>query len=161
MEVFRTIRHLRTHTAAAGHIKFPSLPSVFSESIAIAATPLLFGPGWRARYGGRTADVLVENTDTGHVLRVEVKATGRHAFQELKGKDLRADFLLWIRFGTRLESGSGPIEVALLESPGKYVTRQCRLDVRRLEAIPGLQEAQRLFRFESLKSMLTVAASRG
>lgn len=158
MEVFRTIRQLRARITAARHIKFPPVPSVFSESIAIATTPVLFGSGWKGRYGGREADVIVENLSTHCTLKVEVKATGQHAFQELKVKDLQADVLIWFRFGHRLESGAGPIEVAVVDSPGRYVTSQRRLDVRRFEAIPGIQQAQKIFRFESLRAMLAADA---
>ena len=154
MEVFRTIRQLRTRTSAARHIKLPPVPSVFSESIAIATTPVLFGSGWKGRYGGHEADLIVENLTTRRSLKVEVKATGQHAFQELKLKDLQADVLIWFRFGHRFESGTGPIYVAVLDSPGRYVRTQCRLDVRRFEAIPGVQQAQKIFRFESLAAML-------
>jgi hypothetical protein len=154
MEVFRTIRELRVRSAAARHIKFPPLPSIFSESIAIATTSTLFGAGWTGRYGGRLADMLVENAAAGSTLKVEVKATGQHAFQELKDKDLRADVLVWLRFGRRLEMGKGPIEVAVIERPGKYFSTQCRLDVRRFEAVAGILEAQKVFQFDSLAAML-------
>jgi len=157
MEVFRTVRELKSRIAAARYIKFPPVPSMFSESIAIATTPLLFGSGWKARYGGHEADVIAENLTTRCSLKVEVKATGQHAFQELKVKDLQADVLIWFRFGNRFESGAGPIEVAVFDSPGRYVTSQCRLDVRRFEAIPGIQKAQKMFRFESLGAMLAAA----
>jgi hypothetical protein len=131
MEVFRTIHQLRQRSFAARCIKLPPVPAIFSESIAIAATPVLFGPGWKGRYGGRESDIIVENVRTRRALKVEVKATGQHAFQELKEKDLRADVLIWFRFGRRFESGRGPIEVAVVRSPGKYVRSQRRLDVRR------------------------------
>lgn len=153
-EIFHTIHRLRQRNVAARHIKFPPVPPVFSESIAIAATPALFGSGWKGRYGGRKSDILVENVRTRRALRVEVKATGQHAFQELKEKDLQADVLVWFRFGRRFQDGVGPIEVAVLHSPGRYVRNQCRLDVRRFEAIPGIQSAQKIFRFESLGAML-------
>ena len=70
---------------AARHIRFPPLPSIFSESIVIAAAPRIFGPGWTARYGGAAGGVLIEN-DQCEESRVEVKATGVHAFQELKAR---------------------------------------------------------------------------
>jgi hypothetical protein len=161
MEVFRTIRDLRVRSAAARHIKFPPLPSIFSESIAIASTPTLFGPGWRGRYGGRLADLIVENATAGSMLKVEVKATGRHAFQELKDKDLRADVLVWLRFGLRLELGNGPIEAAVIERPGRYIQKQCRLDVRRFEAVAGILGAQRVLQFDSLSAMLGVGRAFG
>lgn len=161
IEVFRTIRELRSRTPAARYIKFPPLPSLWSESIAISAVPTLFGPGWRGRYGGRVADVIAENAAAGSTMKVEVKATGRHAFQELKEKDLRADSLVWLRFGRRFELGSGPIEVAVLEAPGKYIDRQCRLDVRRFEGVVGILEAQKILRFDSLAAMLSPRSSPG
>jgi hypothetical protein len=161
MEVFRTIRQLKERSPAAKHIKFPPLPAAFSESIAIVATPLLFGSDWTGRYGGSLSDLIVENTKTCGRLRVEVKATGRHAFQELKEKNLQADVLLWIRFGTRFERGSGPIMVAVIESPGKYIGGQCRLDIRRIENIPGIRDAQKVHQFETLESMLGAPAPCG
>jgi hypothetical protein len=154
MEVFGTIRELRERSTAARYIKFPPLPSVLSESIAIAITPTLFGSDWKGSYGGSAADMIIENLATRSLRRVEVKATGRHAFQELKEKDLRADVLIWFRFGCRLELGVGEIEAAVIESPGKYVAKQCRLDLGRFEAIPGIREAQKIFRFDSLAAML-------
>jgi hypothetical protein len=159
MEVFRTIRELRERSPAARYIKFPPLPSVLSESIAIAITPTLFGSDWKGRYGGSAADMIIENLATRSDLRVEVKATGQHAFQELKDKDLRADVLIWFRFGRRLELGTGEIEAAVIECPGKYVPGRCRLDVHRFEAISGIREAQKLFRFESLAAMLAPPAT--
>lgn len=154
MEVFRTIRKLRERSVATRYIKFPPLPPVFSESIAIAIIPRLFGSEWKARYGGSLADVIIENATARSALKVEVKATGQHAFQELKDKDLRADILIWLRFGHRLELGTGPIEVAVIKTPGRFIRSRCRLDVRRFEAIAGVQEAQKICRFDSLAAML-------
>jgi hypothetical protein len=154
MEVFRTTRELRPRSAAARHIKFPPLPSIWSESIVIATTSTLFGAGWRGRYGGRSADVIVENEAASSTLKVEVKASGRHAFQELKDKDLKADVLVWLRFGRRLELGIGPVEAAVIVAPGRYIKRRCRLDTRRFEAVAGILEAQKVFQFDSLAAML-------
>ncbi len=81
---------------------------------------------------------------------MEVKASGQHGFQELKAKDLRADVLIWIRFGRRYELGSGSIEVAVIENPGKYIAKPRRLDVNRLDRIPGIIESQKILRFGSL-----------
>ncbi len=152
--VFRTIHSLRESNAVARHIKYPAMPSIFSESIAIAATPILFGEEWKGSYGGQASDLRIVNSISGKSLRVEVKATGQHAFQELKEKDLLADALVWIRFGRRYELGTGPIEVAVIETLGRYVKKACRLDVKRLEVIPGLLDGQRILRFANLEEML-------
>jgi hypothetical protein len=62
-----------------------------------------------------------------------VKSTGLNGFQELKAKDLLADTLVWIHFGDRFEEGSAPIQVAILENPGKYIQQPIRLDIPRLQ----------------------------
>jgi hypothetical protein len=157
--VFRIIRETRRLNPVASHIKFPSLPAVFSESIVIAAAAILFGPGWRCRYGGKECDVILEDAHGVQTKRVEVKATGHHAFQELKAKDLRADILVWVRFGRRYELGGGAIEVAIIEDPGKYVPNPRRLDVNRLNAIPGITTTQKVFRFESIEDLIGSPAS--
>ncbi len=154
INVFRMIRETRERNPVAGQIKFPSLPAVFSESIVIAAAAVLFGPGWKCRYGGKECDVLLEDTHGAQSKRVEVKATGHHAFQELKAKDLRADILVWVRFGRRYEVGGGPIEVAIIENPGKYIPNPRRLDVNRLNAIPGITTTQKVFTFESIEDLV-------
>jgi hypothetical protein len=151
---FRIIRDIREQTPVAQHIKFPSLPAVFSESIVIAATPALFGPGWSCGYGGNECDIILENVNGGLRKHVEVKASGQHSFQELKAKDLRADILIWIRFGRRYQLGSGPIEVAVIQNPGKYISKPRRLDVNRLDRIPGIIESQKILRFESIEQLL-------
>jgi len=153
-DIFRIIREMRDRNKVAAHIKYPPLPPVFSESIVIAAVPTFFGIGWTAGFGGRVCDVILRSNKDGAERRVEVKATGRHAVQELKAKDLRADFLVWIRFGPRFETGSGPIEAAVLEAPGRYIIEPRRLDVNRFEAIPGVLDSQRLFCFDSLDDLL-------
>lgn len=156
IEAFGAITAVRKRSPAAGLIQYPPLPSPFSESLVIAAAPILFGPEWRAAYGGTDCDVVLE-TNSGARRRVEVKATGRHAFQELKEKDLRANFLVWVRFGRRYEIGSGPIQLCVLENPGHYIPRPCRLDTVRFERIVGVAANQRLLSFSSLADLLCTA----
>src|SRR5687767_5749286 len=72
IRAFQTIQALRDEIPAAKHVKFPALPSIFSESIVIAVASRLFGPEWHARFGGATCDVLIEN-EKGVAMRIEVK----------------------------------------------------------------------------------------
>jgi hypothetical protein len=153
VRAFRTIQELREQIPAAKHIKSPPLPSIFSESIVIAAAPRLFGAQWAARYGGSECDVLIEN-GSGEVKRVEVKATGEHAFQELKAKDLSADILVWVRFGRRFNEGHGPIEIAILCNPSRFIPDPCRLDTRRFEKRLGSPDCLKVLSFESLQTLL-------
>ncbi len=152
--IFRMIREVREKNPVARHIKFPPLPAVFSESIVMAAATALFGPGWKCGSGGNNCDIILENAKGNLKKRVEVKATGQHAFQELKAKDLSADILIWTRFGRRYELGVGSIEIAVIESPGKYIEKPRRLDVTRFERIPGILENQKILRFESIEQLL-------
>ena len=154
VRAFMTIRELREELPAARHIKSPPLPSIFSESIIIAAAPRIFGSEWTARYGGAKCDVLIENGH-GEERRVEVKATGMHAFQEFKAKDLRADFLVWVRFGRRFNLGQGPIEIAILSNPSRFIPDACRLDTARFEKRVGSSDSLRVLSFDSLESLLT------
>jgi hypothetical protein len=153
IEVFGAITTLRARNPAARIIKYPSVPSVFSESIVIAAAGRIFGPDWRATYGAPMSDVLIENS-VGERKRVEVKATGHHAFQELKTKDLQADVLVWVRFGRRFEIGGGPIQFSVLENPGQFIPKPCRLDTVRFERIAGIAANQKLHLFSSLEELL-------
>jgi len=155
MEAFRTIQTLRKRFKAAKYIKFPPLPSIFSESIVIASVKHMFGPDWKARYGGKECDVLIENL-TGEVKRIEVKATGENGFQEFKAKDLRADTLIWIRFGRWFQTGTGPIEIALLNQPSRFISTACRLDTVRFERRVGSIDNLRVVSFESLQGLLGI-----
>jgi hypothetical protein len=152
IEAFGAITALRRRSPAAALVQYPPLPSPFSESLVIQAAPRLFGAEWRASYGN-DCDLLLQ-TDSGLRKRVEVKATGRRAFQELKAKDLKADFLVWVRFGRRYELGNGPIEISVLENPGRYIRQPCRLDTTRFERIDGVAANQRVITFNSLADLL-------
>lgn len=160
MEAFAVIQALRKRNRASELIKFPPLPSCFSESLVIAAAPRLFGAEWQAGYGGNECDVLLRSA-AGMRKRVEVKATGRHAFQELKGKDLQADILVWVRFGCRYETGHGSIQISVLENPGRYIQRACRLDTVRFQKIPGVAANQRVLTFATLPELLSIQTSDG
>jgi len=153
IKTFQTIQELRDQLPAARHIKFPPLPSIYSESIIIAAAPRLFGIEWTARYGGSECDVLIEN-DKSEKKRLEVKATGEHAFQEFKAKDLRADYLVWIRFGRRFNLGQGSIEIVILGEPSRYIQNACRLDATRFQKRVGDSVLLKTFSYDSLNALL-------
>ncbi|MCI0361448.1 MAG: hypothetical protein L0211_23445 [Planctomycetaceae bacterium] len=153
MQAFSAIRELRIQSAVAAMIQYPPLPASFTESIVVAAAKTLFGEGWIASYGGSSSDIVLVNS-SGQRRRVEVKASGRNAFQELKAKDLRADVLVWVRFGRRYELGAGPIAISVLENPGQLIHHPCRLDFARFERIEGVVAQQKLYSFSSLEELL-------
>jgi hypothetical protein len=153
VEAFQLISSLRSRNEAARHIKFPPLPSIFSESIVIAAAGRIFGAQWIATFGGHECDIRLED-ERGQRKLVEVKATGANAFQELKAKDLRADVLVWVRFGDRFQRGDGPIEIVALNNPHLVIPSPCRLDTIRFERLVGHSSALSVFRFASLSELL-------
>lgn len=158
MQAFGTIQVLRNQNPVAKHIKLPPLPAIFTESIVIASASRLFGPNWVASFGGRRCDVVITN-HCGETKAIEIKATGEHAFQEFKSKDLRADILVWIRFGRRFQEERGQIEIALLTQLVRFISSACRLDTIRFERRIGSSDNLRIIRFDSLEQLLGVTAS--
>ena len=77
-----------------------------------------------------------------------------HAFQEFKAKDLRADFLVWVRFGRRFNLGQGPIEIAILSNPSRFIPDACRLDTAQFEKRVGSSDSLRILSFDSLEALL-------
>src|SRR5262245_5115691 len=79
---------LRTRNEMARLISRPPIPAAMSESLVGHLASWLFGEGSAVRFGGRTADLLVQRA--AELLRVEVKATGPGEFQEIKQRDRQA-----------------------------------------------------------------------
>lgn len=131
IEAFTSFRNLKDRVPAARYIKYPQVPAILGESFVIAAVGKLFGPDWQAAFGGSLSDLRLGGP-TGRTLRVEVKCTARHGFQELKTKDLLADALVWVHFGKRFQDGHGALQVVILDSPGKHIPEPMRLDIPRL-----------------------------
>jgi hypothetical protein len=131
IEAFSSHRNLKNRVPAARHIKFPQVPAVLAESLVIGAVSRLFGPGWKATFGGSLSDVRLDDA-TGQTRLVEVKSTGGNGFQELKAKDLSADTLVWVHYGGRFHQGSGAFRIVILDNPGKHISAPTRLDIPRL-----------------------------
>jgi hypothetical protein len=103
----------------AALIRRPGIPAPLSESLIAHAAPSLFGATASAAYGGDRADLVVAVPGT-HVF-VEVKATGSGEFQEIKPRDLAADVLVWVAFGSRYESGGSAVDAYVLPQPTRFV----------------------------------------
>ncbi len=125
IEIYGFLRELRSKSSIARLIHLPSVPAELSESLTIHCANRFFGQGWRAEFGGRLCDVILEKP--GERKTVEVKATGQTSFQELKAKDLSADFITWIHFGERYINGTGKLQIYILGNPGKYIHKPLRL----------------------------------
>jgi hypothetical protein len=151
--VYAEYARLRERHPAAKRIARPGVPAVFSESLVAHASGALFGVGAEGEFGGREADLRISRPGAPDLL-VEVKASGHHAWQEIKVRDLERDVFVWVAFGHRYETGSGPIEVYLLAEPKSY-----RLPRRKLTLELFLRGASRLpgfwmIRFAGVAEML-------
>lgn len=118
------------HPVARGRINRPPIPSAFSESLTALLAGTLCGAHTRVAYGGATSDLSVFSPD-GRALTVEVKASGVSRFQELKERDLAADALVWVDFGSRYVNGQGSVTFHYLPDPCRYSAprRKLTLDV--------------------------------
>lgn len=156
IETHAFFRDLRTRTGVARLIHYPSIPSDFSESLIVHCADLFFGDGWKAQFGGSISDIqLTRNVEK---KAVEVKATTQTGFQELKPKDLSADFIVWIHFGTRYINGAGSILFYVLHDPRKYVHKPLRLKLPVFLTLTndGLVNGDRRdFEVDSLQSLLS------
>jgi hypothetical protein len=98
-------------------IQYPKLPSVFSESLVVVCGPALFPNAKNIHLGGgHEADVVFDSSNV--TKKVEVKATGSKEFQEFGPRDVKADFLVWIAFGSVFENESeDTIRIYVLDEP--------------------------------------------
>ncbi len=159
IEAFASHRALKNRLPAAQYIKFSQLPALFAESFVIAGANKLFGPDWNAAIGRPLSDVRLSDA-TGRTRRVEVKSTGHHGFQEFKGKDLLADTIVWVHFGKRFHEGHGPIQIVILDNPGKYIAEPVRLDIPRLRRRVGETSDLRQVEVENLETFLLSSENR-
>jgi hypothetical protein len=119
MTAYRMHDELRAETPAARFIARPPIPAVLSESLIGYSAHWLFGNACTATFGGTRADLIVRRP-LGDQLLVEVKATGAVEFQEVKPRDLVADALVWVAFGTRYVNGRGPTDIYVLPDPSRF-----------------------------------------
>ena len=98
---------------SAIHKRNPQIPAIFSQSLVMGLTWNLFGQDWTPHPGGRRCDILLRD-GAGREMTVQVKGTGDRGFQELKAGDRTADWFVWVHFGDRFQTATGPIEVILV-----------------------------------------------
>lgn len=123
---FAAQKSIRMANEFAKLIKFPGIPSVFSENIVLLAAHKLFPQykHYNASLGGRVADIILSppkgsavSKGVTPIVKIEVKATANRGTLELKERDVQADVLVWVSFGNRFEGGRGPITVYVLSNP--------------------------------------------
>jgi hypothetical protein len=126
--VFSYLAGLKLSDGLARHIQNPKIPPVLSESTVINIRSKLFPGSLGARLGGKKGDVLLRYADGER--RAEVKATGENGFEAFSGKDVSADYLVWIHFGTFFRDGEGSVVLYKVERPGTFVTKGEKISIR-------------------------------
>jgi hypothetical protein len=152
IETYAFFDEMRSRSPIAKLIHYPSVPSVFSESLTIHCAEFLFGSGWTAKLGEGVCDVILEWKDEQRT--VEVKATGQTGFQEFKGKDLVADFLVWIDFGERYISGTDKLSIYILSNPKTYFGKPLRLKLHQFLSYTKGSSDLRCLEAKSLRGLL-------
>lgn len=129
---------LRKESRLAEKIKFPSIPSNLTESLTIHLLknynilPEL--SGFKIDFGGRTSDILA--TNIGLQKTIEVKATGKSAFEFFSDKDIKADYIIWLHFGDFfLKEDSKIIEIYVIYEPKKYFNKSQKITLNQLKQI--------------------------
>jgi hypothetical protein len=151
--VYSEYARLRELRPAARHIHRPGIPSIFSESLIAGAASAILGEDATAGFGGSAADLRVIRAGKPDLL-VEVKASGKHGWQEIKERDLERDFFVWVAFGDRYESGEGPIDVFALPEPSRYRPPRRKLTLPVFLAGASPLPGFRAMRFGGVESML-------
>jgi hypothetical protein len=138
--VFGFIADLKKSDKLAEKIKYPQVPSSLTESLALHLLNrnLILSElrGYHSNFGGNLSDLKA--TKGGKVLKIEVKATAKSAFQYLGEKDIRADYIVWFHFNDfysdQLQS---TIEVYTIENPRTHFKRPTKITLSKLKEIVG------------------------
>ena len=146
-DVFGYLDHLRVQDPLAKHIQYPKLPSLLSESIVLnslkegALLPELATASFA--FGGRRADIMAQLPD-GNEQTIEVKATGKSAFQYFGKKDIGCDFLVWVNFGTYFHAReTQPVEACVIHQPSRYFRQPLKVTLAKVKSeVPVLQTCQ-------------------
>ncbi len=99
-DVFNYINRLKKENKLANKIKYPQLPSIITESLALHLLKkreiIKELKEYNFNFGGNTADILgISNNKT---IKIEVKSTAKSAFQYFGKKDISANFIIWFHF---------------------------------------------------------------
>jgi len=143
-EVFEYIGQLKRSKPLAKHIQYPKLPSILSESIVLLELqsgrllPELADAEFS--FGGKKADILAQRKSDSE-LRIEVKATGRNAFQYFGEKDIGCDFLVWVHFGSFFETRrNSAVDALVIRRPSRHFAKPAKVNLSRIKTlIPDIE----------------------
>lgn len=140
IDLFDHISRLKQRNQLANRIQYPKIPSILSESIIIHLINdgkiLEDLRGYSVNFGGKKGDILI-STDA-HELQIEVKATAKSAFEYFGKKDITADYLIWIHFGSYfLGANDNLIEVNVVRQPSRYFEEPVKITLSKLKQAIG------------------------
>jgi len=142
--VFLHIIELRGNNTLAQYVQFPKIPPYLSESMIIhlikdgIILPEISRKLSHIGFGGSVADVLVKLLDNNNEIKVEVKATGKSAFQKFGVNDINADYLIWVHFNEFfLNKNQKTIEIFIIKDPSRYISKPDKITLSRLLSIVG------------------------
>jgi hypothetical protein len=151
-QVFEYITNLKNKNRLANKIKYPQLPSILTESLAIHLLKKGIIPelsGFNFDFGGRIADVLAKRNS--RKIKIEVKATAKSAFQYFGEKDITADYILWIHFANFfMNYNDTKIEIYIIKKPSYYFDKTVKITLTKLKQIVGQKLEKIDFNVESL-----------
>lgn len=120
--LFSTIQNLKNTNKIACYIQYPKIPPILSESIALNTIQngSLSLPIQSPQLGGNIADIIAYDKND-KLIKIEVKATGKKAFQNFGEKDIAADYLIWVFFDEFFQNSKQEvIELFILPNPILY-----------------------------------------
>ncbi len=137
-EVFSYITKTKENNPLGNKIKYPQLPSILTESLAIhllknkKILPNL--SGYSFDFGGRKADILGKKGDA--EIKIEVKATAKSAFQYFGEKDISADYIVWIHFSEfYMGLENSPIKIFIIKEPNTYFKNTIKITLSKLKKL--------------------------
>lgn len=153
-EVFDDITNKKQKIKIASHIQYPKLPPSLTESICIhlikkkIILPEL--SSYVINFGGNISDIIAINkTDA---KKIEVKSTGKTAFQYVGPKDISADYLIWIHFDKAfLENNFDKILVIIVKNPSQFLKYPQKITLDRLRKLVYGQLYEKYFSIQSLQ----------
>lgn len=154
IKAFRSVSTIRRDYGEAGAlVQLPRIPPLISESIVywmLKSRPDLITLDFRK--SGR--DLIGTATD-GSVIPIEVKATGRQAFQHFGEKDITSKWLFWVHFQRYFEEKEDPIMVYLFREVGNEFLASGRVTLSKVLAKIPQDRQEIVLESESISDLLS------
>lgn len=137
-KTFAYIKELKSKNPLAEKIQFPKIPPILSESIIInliRKNKILkeLGSIVDVNFGGRKADIIVK-TKANNEFKIEVKATGKSAFEYFGEKDISSNYLIWIHFEDFfLDLNKQTADIFIVKNPSQYFNEPIKITLNKLK----------------------------